>query len=182
MQSPPILTPPTMDDDDDGGGGHLFRFSPVLVGLLGVIAGAIVVATYHLVYTICTCYRRPTVETDNTTIQDVVDQNPRERPRQRNRGASTIPTLIPIFRYSKDCNEDTCAICLGDFKDGEQIRVLPDCLHFFHVGCIDKWLNLHSNCPLCRAGTSPPQQVAVSLPESSISISTGLGRLPDLRV
>ncbi len=43
-----------------------------------------------------------------------------------------------------------CAICLGDFGDGDQIRVLPHCGHAFHVACIDTWLASHSSCPSCR--------------------------------
>lgn len=43
-----------------------------------------------------------------------------------------------------------CAICLGDFVKGEEIRVLPQCGHAFHVGCIDTWLASHSSCPSCR--------------------------------
>ncbi|GFQ03940.1 RING-H2 finger protein atl8, partial [Phtheirospermum japonicum] len=30
-----------------------------------------------------------------------------------------------------------CAICLADFTAGDEIRVLPQCGHSFHVGCID---------------------------------------------
>ncbi|KAJ9160468.1 hypothetical protein P3X46_025868 [Hevea brasiliensis] len=43
-----------------------------------------------------------------------------------------------------------CAICLGEFLDGDKVRVLPRCSHGFHVRCIDTWLESHSSCPTCR--------------------------------
>lgn len=43
-----------------------------------------------------------------------------------------------------------CAICLGEFADGERVRVLPPCNHSFHMSCIDTWLVSHSSCPNCR--------------------------------
>lgn len=43
-----------------------------------------------------------------------------------------------------------CPICLGEFMDGEKVRVLPKCNHGFHVRCIDTWLVSHSSCPTCR--------------------------------
>ncbi|CAA0830090.1 RING-H2 finger protein ATL80 [Striga hermonthica] len=44
-----------------------------------------------------------------------------------------------------------CAICLGEFVAGEEIRVLPQCKHAFHVTCINTWLRSQSSCPCCRA-------------------------------
>ncbi|XP_048128617.1 RING-H2 finger protein ATL80-like [Rhodamnia argentea] len=43
-----------------------------------------------------------------------------------------------------------CAICLGEFSEGDEVRLLPQCGHGFHVGCIDQWLRSHSSCPSCR--------------------------------
>ncbi|CAN6308186.1 unnamed protein product [Urochloa humidicola] len=43
-----------------------------------------------------------------------------------------------------------CAICLSEFAPGEEIRVLPQCGHGFHVACVDTWLSAHSSCPSCR--------------------------------
>ncbi|PIA46635.1 hypothetical protein AQUCO_01500285v1 [Aquilegia coerulea] len=43
-----------------------------------------------------------------------------------------------------------CPICLSEFNDGDEIRILPQCGHGFHVGCIDTWLGSHSSCPSCR--------------------------------
>ncbi|XP_062155550.1 RING-H2 finger protein ATL74-like [Alnus glutinosa] len=43
-----------------------------------------------------------------------------------------------------------CPICLGEFEDGEKVRVLPKCNHGFHLRCIDPWLASHSSCPTCR--------------------------------
>ena len=43
--------------------------------------------------------------------------------------------------------ENKCMICLVPIK--KQIKVLP-CAHKFHSFCIDRWINLKSNCPICR--------------------------------
>ncbi|XP_052173787.1 RING-H2 finger protein ATL74-like [Diospyros lotus] len=43
-----------------------------------------------------------------------------------------------------------CPICLGEFVEGEKVRVLPKCSHGFHMKCIDRWLLSHSTCPNCR--------------------------------
>jgi hypothetical protein len=50
----------------------------------------------------------------------------------------------------------TCPICILDFEEGDDIRVLPcDGKHTFHKDCVDPWLlELSSSCPLCREGGS----------------------------
>ncbi|KAL0697998.1 hypothetical protein Bca4012_054120 [Brassica carinata] len=43
-----------------------------------------------------------------------------------------------------------CAICLTEFSAGDELLVLPQCGHGFHLSCIDTWLGSHSSCPSCR--------------------------------
>ncbi|TQE06127.1 hypothetical protein C1H46_008192 [Malus baccata] len=63
---------------------------------------------------------------------------------------------LPKFTYGTGGAEappklgSECAICLGEFAEGHEIRVLPQCGHVFHVECIDTWLGSHSSCPSCR--------------------------------
>ncbi|KAJ8539603.1 hypothetical protein K7X08_013855 [Anisodus acutangulus] len=59
---------------------------------------------------------------------------------------------LPKFSYTleRSAKFSECAICLTEFVDGDEIRVLPLCGHGFHVGCIDTWLGSHSSCPSCR--------------------------------
>ncbi|GJN14155.1 hypothetical protein PR202_gb00941 [Eleusine coracana subsp. coracana] len=46
--------------------------------------------------------------------------------------------------------EMECAICIAEFADGEQGRLLPRCGHRFHARCVDTWFRSHATCPLCR--------------------------------
>ncbi|KAL6959798.1 hypothetical protein U1Q18_039952 [Sarracenia purpurea var. burkii] len=61
---------------------------------------------------------------------------------------------LPKFTYDSAANAKLggtdCAICLAEYADGDEIRVLPQCGHGFHVACIDTWLGSHSSCPSCR--------------------------------
>ncbi|XP_019092678.1 PREDICTED: RING-H2 finger protein ATL72-like [Camelina sativa] len=74
---------------------------------------------------------------------------------------------IPVGLYGSgniDMKATECLICLGDFVDGEKVRVLPKCNHGFHVRCIDTWLVSRSSCPTCRQSllVEQPSPMAVS--------------------
>ncbi|CAN0854896.1 RING-H2 finger protein ATL52 [Linum grandiflorum] len=78
---------------------------------------------------------------------------------------SSTAELIPAYKFYKGMGlmkEDggTCAICLCEFEEGEELKTLPECMHSFHVGCIDMWLYSHSNCPMCRTDAAPSPQVS----------------------
>lgn len=49
---------------------------------------------------------------------------------------------------------ETCPICIVDFEEGDDLRVLPcEGKHVFHQQCVDPWLlELSSSCPICRHG------------------------------
>lgn len=54
------------------------------------------------------------------------------------------------YKSSTESESETCPICLDDFEDGADVKVLP-CQHFFHVNCINPWLEGRSGrCPLCK--------------------------------
>ncbi|KAG9316636.1 hypothetical protein JVU11DRAFT_2690 [Chiua virens] len=47
---------------------------------------------------------------------------------------------------------ETCPICIIDFEEGDDLRVLPcEGKHRFHQSCVDPWLlELSASCPICR--------------------------------
>ncbi|XP_025851804.1 E3 ubiquitin-protein ligase RNF43 [Vulpes vulpes] len=50
---------------------------------------------------------------------------------------------------SSSCNSaPVCAICLEEFSEGQELRIIS-CLHEFHRVCVDPWLHQHRTCPLC---------------------------------
>ena len=80
---------------------------------------------------------------------------------QRQRRVGTTAGL-PSFTYDRSVKhnmtgggageeEATCSVCLGVFQVGETVRLLPVCLHLYHVECIDPWLDAHATCPICRS-------------------------------
>lgn len=59
-------------------------------------------------------------------------------------------------------SSSTCAICLEDYKNKEKLRKLP-CSHKFHKDCIDTWLSLKNNCPVCKGKpVEEPQQTPLN--------------------
>ncbi|PWA74533.1 Zinc finger, RING/FYVE/PHD-type [Artemisia annua] len=65
----------------------------------------------------------------------------------------------PKFPFTKSMLlkviDSTCAICLCEYKEGEMMRMLPECKHCFHLSCVDAWLKLNASCPVCRNSPLP---------------------------
>ncbi|KAL0303968.1 UNVERIFIED_CONTAM: RING-H2 finger protein ATL74 [Sesamum radiatum] len=84
------------------------------------------------------------------------------RPRFSRKGLNKVALRqIPVVVYGSGEGPvafTDCPICLGEFLDGEKIRVLPKCHHCFHVKCVDVWLASHSSCPTCRQSVAEPPE------------------------
>ncbi|KAL9663172.1 hypothetical protein QQ045_028011 [Rhodiola kirilowii] len=60
---------------------------------------------------------------------------------------------LPVFIYKDIMGPKEpydCAVCLCEFNEEDNLRLLPMCSHAFHTGCIDTWLLSSSTCPICR--------------------------------
>ncbi|CAI7731150.1 unnamed protein product [Closterium sp. NIES-54] len=55
-----------------------------------------------------------------------------------------------------------CTVCLSDFNEGELIRFLRPCGHWFHVTCIDHWLATKTTYPVCRTDLQSPDPIATT--------------------
>jgi len=73
--------------------------------------------------------------------------------------------LPPEFKASlprgiyKDCPEaqieQKCPICLEKYEEHHHVMGVTECAHYFHSKCFETWLDLASNCPVCRRELVP---------------------------
>ena len=53
--------------------------------------------------------------------------------------------------YAAPTRLDTpCAICQDIIAEGDSVRKLNHCNHFFHRACVDTWFQRGIQCPVCR--------------------------------
>jgi len=79
-------------------------------------------------------------------------------PQQRRGGLhQEIIDTIPRKQYSASDSEtgeeEPCPICLAEYEEGDELRVLP-CNHYMHTRCLDEWLSTRPSCPTCRYSLS----------------------------
>ena len=58
--------------------------------------------------------------------------------------------------------DNRCVICMENIQEGDIIRKLNKCNHFFHISCIDKWFESKITCPTCRQDIRSLPNVNVS--------------------
>ena len=75
-------------------------------------------------------------------------------PRPRRNPSTSAPHEAEVVPDS--IGRETCPICIVDFEEGDDLRVLPcEGKHRFHQECVDQWLlELSGSCPICRQGLS----------------------------
>ncbi|KAG6820730.1 hypothetical protein H0H93_012376 [Arthromyces matolae] len=93
------------------------------------------------------------------------------QPQSLGEGSSRKLERMPNEVVPSSIGKETCPICIMDFAEGDDLRVLPcEGKHRFHQACVDPWLlELSSSCPLCREGNLEKIQ-----PTSNKLISTPL--------
>ena len=70
------------------------------------------------------------------------------RGNRRSRQRINVDNLNTLLLYN-ELPDESCSICLEDFKPGDDIKKL-NCTHIFHKDCLEPWLNNNRNCPMCR--------------------------------
>ncbi|KAJ1280437.1 hypothetical protein BS78_04G232500 [Paspalum vaginatum] len=162
-----IFPPPPPAFDLAGPGGDDSSgptFSPLVIAIIGVLASAFLLVSY---YTIISKYCGTV-----SSLRNLIFGSGRRRghggdgdggggsrsqeqwgPVPSDGLDETLISKITVCKYRRGdgfVDSTDCSVCLGEFRDGESLRLLPKCSHAFHLPCIDTWLKSHSNCPLCR--------------------------------
>ena len=99
-----------------------------------------------------------------------------------------ILTLVDATETELHSHNDVCAICYSDMQSSA--KVTP-CGHYFHGGCLKKWLFVQDHCPMCSAkiieeeqsttSASPDVQEQVVLPEAAEAESANVANVEGLQ-
>ncbi|KAM4619816.1 RING finger protein 145-like isoform 1-T2 [Polymixia lowei] len=94
----------------------------------------------------------------------------------RRDAVNKIKSLPTASKTQLEQYNDICAICYQDMKNA----VITPCSHFFHAGCLKKWLYVQETCPLCHSqlksqspATSGPAQDAPAANQSPVEAGQG---------
>ncbi|KAJ7953444.1 putative Ring finger protein [Quillaja saponaria] len=176
--------PPPFEFPDDNSSTS---FSPLVIAIIGILASAFLLVSY---YTIISKYcgspdsaRRRNYD-PNEELED--NHNPSiHEPWQVPTTGGLDEALIKSITVCKYKNGDglvevtDCSVCLSEFQEDENVRLLPKCSHAFHLPCIDTWLKSHSNCPLCRANVFSFNALPLQFPAPVVEITSSNETLPE---
>ncbi|KAF0911220.1 hypothetical protein E2562_007990 [Oryza meyeriana var. granulata] len=147
-------------------------FTPTTVVVLVALTTAFVLLTvFSVCINRCAQARAHPPSLAFRTVPQPVDGAAASRPGGRSRGldkeiVEAFPTAVygdVKARMAAKSGPLECAVCLAEFADSDELRVLPACCHVFHPDCIDPWLAAAVTCPLCRANlTAPPVSLAAT--------------------
>ena len=73
---------------------------------------------------------------------------------KRNNFEKNLNKFAPKVLFHDHFSAETCSICLNDFQNDDEIRVILNCHHAFHVSCIDQWIKQRNICPNCKTRLS----------------------------
>ncbi|CAL4907649.1 unnamed protein product [Urochloa decumbens] len=166
---------PTQSGGAEGGAG--IRWEPhgrVLTACLVALNVFLVLLVYVYFWRFFSRARGGGGEGDEEEAASSAASSPPASPKARDRReVERAITALPVFVHSSDgggaAAAAECAICIAEFADGEEGRLLPRCGHRFHARCVDAWFRFHTTCPLCRASVlagadadAPPPAAAPS--------------------
>lgn len=85
----------------------------------------------------------------NAVVDTMIAQNPTLTSVTAHQG---LKILVHSVKKNKNQRSKVCGICTDDFAITEQgdPAGIANCSHWFHMGCLEKWLKLKTNCPVCR--------------------------------
>ncbi|PKU73097.1 E3 ubiquitin-protein ligase Os04g0590900-like [Dendrobium catenatum] len=153
---PPPPSLPLSDDEESSGSA----FSPLVIGIIGILGAAFLLIGYYTVvtkYRNASLFRRRGPSDHDQLEEESVEQSQRQESwhlQSTNGLDEALIAKITVCWYKRGdglVDGTDCSVCLAEFREGESLRLLPKCSHAFHLQCIDTWLKSHSNCPLCRA-------------------------------
>ncbi|KAL5216709.1 hypothetical protein ABZP36_008110 [Zizania latifolia] len=191
---PPFDVAGTSSDDSAGP-----VFSPLVIAIIGVLASAFLLVSYYtFISKYCgtfSSFRARVFGSSSGGTAHGGGGHGRVHGQSRSQESwnvsppsgldETLINKITVCKYRRGdgfVHTTDCSVCLGEFRDGESIRLLPKCRHAFHQQCIDTWLKSHSNCPLCRSNITFVT-VGVASPEpEGCTTSEGGGNTHDVVV
>lgn len=149
----------------------------VIGPVIAVCSSVVLFSYYRMLRRLCCTLNTQTLPRNRAQMSRINQNNLEDSSLQNySHGLeSNIMRSLPISQFKKaeesEASHRECAVCLGEFEEGEWLKHLPNCAHVFHVACIDTWFQTHSNCPLCRSHVYDPCH------EYSISMDTLLHTL-----
>ncbi|KAJ3695842.1 hypothetical protein LUZ60_001219 [Juncus effusus] len=155
-------SPPT---DDNNNYFNTGSFNPSVAILIVVLISAFFFLGFFSIY-IRNCGAASSNGGNGTSIRGALTNAMARSRRQRGLEPAvleTFPTMIysEVKEHKIGKGSLECAVCLSEFEDDENLRLLPKCDHVFHTDCIDAWLASHVTCPVCRCNLTPdPNQLS----------------------